>query len=1276
MTTFLLTAQTFSSRVFRNALLVCLALWLAACASGAPTLMRSDLQARRAAGHRSNEGEVLGAWLLEEMFAPGGSAGEAGTARERLLAKGTNRSGLYASLSGALWDEVHGFPKRAAEGYVATLLAAKDSEDPGAPMMAWVASHHLASLRSSVPNLWTSSATRLSPLLEKPGHLGWRAHAELVEWSTAEAFDRAELVGEAYDALVTGRMGCAKAMRLAGPFGRGTAPDRRRAFAAEKAPWPLLWPSENVRGVVPHVLSTERHQCLTKSAEKVDSGVFYAEAFFETSAPRDLLISVQGAVTVWVDELPIVERDLRSWGAWQRFGGSVHVPRGRHRILARVIGDASSMRILNLDGSASGLVTDTNAQKPYGIEGPKRLSDPNPLEPIVQATATGKPLELSATMQALSARAATFDGMAEVAAALMEPLVETKDAAAVALLFAAEFSRGDVAAPEQVRRVTERDLLTKATALDEKLWFAKASLLLDDAEQRGLVEAVEPLRTLAGEHPEVTQITEQLARLYGRLGWRAERMRTARALAERFPDDRSALGLYLSALEDDGSLAEADRIAARIKVLDPDSEIDLDRALARHDWPKAIAELKRLGARRPDRKELAARIADVLMRSGDTRKAVTLLEEAVAKNPGDAALRLRLADLAYARGDTSALRTALAAALQAGSKGTEIRDAVDLLDGASHLEPYRKDGRAIIAEFEAWEKRGKHMNGTAARVLDFATVWVHPDGSSEMLEHEIVRVQSQEAIGKESEQKPPEGLVLRLRVLKPGGAILEPEPVAGKPTLTMPHLEVGDYIEIEHITATPSDGSRGQRYRGPHWFFREPEKGYWRSEFVVISPKDQALDIETLGNVPEPSRTERGPLVERRWRVEESPPAPEEPEAPNPREFLPSVRVGWGVSLNDTLLRYVDFASNETPLDPRLQKLAREIVRGLPANDTEARAKAVYRYVGEAIQDGQESDGRRVLTGRAGSRQAAFLYLVRLLGIDAELALVKSRIAMPPKGPMSEVESFDNLVIRVGHAASSGRDAQWLTLNDKFAPYGYVPAELRGQPAIVLVPGTPRATTPTLGDADGVRIEGKATLREDGSASVEFSQSFVGRMGMGIRAVFERIPENRRRELVETRLLATSLPGARLTELRLENQKDLGAPLIMKLRADVPRFARDLGNGKLALKQPFSVDVAQVASLPERQTPLLLGSSSHVDVRFSVEVPKGLRLIGSLPEGVVRDGDRSVSVRDEKKENSFTMARVVDIPAGRVNPGKEYARFVAFAREADQLLGREIVLGP
>jgi tetratricopeptide (TPR) repeat protein len=1192
------------------------------------------------------------------MFTPGGTAEGAARARKRL---GDAGGGLHAAMARGIHDELHGQPRTAADAFVAAADAASRSTDPDAPLLGWFATHEILALRGSVRGLYDRHKDTVARLVARPGRLGWRAVAELVEWSASEAFDRAEAAGSEQE--VERRFGCTRAIRIAGPFGSGAARDRRESFPAETAPWLPVWPANARRGTEPRVLRTEKHRCLVAASEKTADGVFYAETWLTTPADRDVILAAQGAVALWVDDVPVMARDLRNFGVWQRFGGSARLGAGRHRVLARLMSDSTSLRVLNLDGTAAGLPTDTGGASPYGIARAEILADPNPLTRVLDPKAPP-----SAILAAIASHVAHAESMDDVASWLAEPLVTPADAAPGALDFAARYTEQDPILTDESRRKITKELHTRAAKADPGLWLSRAWLTLEQGEQRGLVDVVEPMRALAAEFEGTPDVLLGLARVYGKLGWRAERLRTLADVSTRFPDHVPALLGYLAALEDDGALSDADAVASRIAKLDPNAEIALDRALARRDWKAAIAELDRIGKRRPERKDIAQRVAAVLLRAGNPQAAADQLSKALAKNPEDAGARFRLADMAFAGGDGTALRRALAETIQQGGKGKELREAVELLEGASFLEPYRIDGKKVIREFEAWEQGGKHMNGTAARVLDYAVTWIHPDGSSEMLEHEILKIQSQEAINKEAEQKPPDGLVLRFRVVKKDGAVLEPEVVAGKPTRTMPHLEVGDYIEIEHITASGSEGGRGRRYQGPHWFFREADKGYWRSEFVAVTPKDRDVEIETRGTVPSPVVSERGMFVERRWRVDESPPAPEEPDSPPPGEFLPSVRVGWGVTLDEALARFVDATSDEIPRDPRLVRRANEIAGG--AKERDERARRAYEYVTTQIEDGPEGDGRKVLTGRSGSRQAAFYHLLRLLDVPVRFALVRNRLAMPPVGKMSEVESWDSVVM----AVDTERGPRRLTVRDKFAPYGYVPADLRGQPAILLVPGTPRTTIGTEGAGDAVVIEGKADVRDDGSATVKLVQTYTGKLGIGLRNVFDKIPERGRDDFVETRLLGRNLPGARLKGVSLSNQKDPTKPFVVEIQAEVSQLLREDG-GRAVLKPIFPMHLAQLATLPERQTPLLIGSATRLEIRFSIAFPERYRLPASLPRGELRDHDRSVTVKDAVEGHAIRLDRVVDIPAGRVQPGADYKAFLGFVQKADGLTESEILVG-
>src|SRR5258708_39835032 len=106
--------------------------------------------------------------------------------------------------------------------------------------------------------------------------------------------------------------------------------------------------------------------------------------------------------------------------------------------------------------------------------------------------------------------------------------------------------------------------------------------------------------------------------------------------------------------------------------------------------------------------------------------------------------------------------------------------------------------------------------------------------------------------------------------------------------------------------------------------------------------------------------------------------------------------------------------------------------------------------------------------------------MLRLLGIESQLAVVKNRLATPPLGKMSEVEQYDALVMRV----PTDKGLRWMLVRDKFAPYGYVPAELRDQPAIVLAADVPREVVRAPGAVDGVAYEGRADMRDDGSAAL------------------------------------------------------------------------------------------------------------------------------------------------------------------------------------------------
>jgi tetratricopeptide (TPR) repeat protein len=1212
------------------------------------------VSALRDAGHSSKDPEQVGRWLLGELVSPGGNAKQASAARRRLESLGGK--GLYASLARGLDASAHGELGKVSAAYLDALVAARDSRDVRAPLFAWLAAHEAAGYHHASPGFWERHQTTVAGLVRNPGRIGWRARLDLAEWWARE--NRAAAVANASQ-LATEQQGCVTPIRLAGVFGRDAPRDTLRSYPPERpGPWPERWEPDADAGIAPHVLPTTTEGCRVTSEEALPGGITYAETFVQVDTRVELVVAVQGAFAVWVDDTEVLRRDMREWGAWLKFGVRVELEPGRHRILAKLGAPSTSIRLFYPSGKPYGHKGSIDGNLPYVTRPPLRVTLDNPLDAWVKAgDVRGEPDDL---VRFFGSRVAHIDDQSDVSSVLLEPLVaEPERATGLSLAAAAVFAEADPVFADSQRRDLARELGERAVARDPRLWQARLAIAAGQRERSGPIEGARAVAALVDQFPEVPAVLSELVRLYRELGWSTEYGRAARELAKRFPDDPVALELAVAVLDEQGDPAKADHLAARIAKLDPDSEIALARALERADYRGALTELERLSKRRPDRKDITERIYDVMVRAGNASETWKKLEAAIAKDPRDDAGRLALADARFASGNRQALVEAVVASVRSGAPTERLATALDLVEGATELAPYRVDTETAIGEYE---RAGVDLAGTAARVLDYSAVWVKNDGSSRMLEHEIVRVQSAEAITAMAEQPLKPGVFLKLRVRKKDGSVLEPELVSGKPTVTMPHLEIGDYIETERIESQAGDGRHGKRWVGPRWFFREENVSYARSEFVVISPRGKELQVETKNEVPAPTVTEADGVVVRRWRVDRSEAAPVEPFGAPITEFLPSVQVGWGVSLAATLRSLADGADDLTPVDPRVRRVAERIVAPLPKTAQRERARKLYRFVTGNIEEGEEDDGRRVIMGKNGNLWRGYLVLCRALDIPIDYAVVQNRLTLPPTGPFSEAMVYTLPLLRL----RPDKGEVWLTLGSKHAPFGYVPSEVRGMPAVVfggdqLV----QARTPAAGALDHASTEGTVSLAADGSATLELVQTFHGKYATGLRGALTELPERQIRDAIESRLLGGPLRGVELASYEIEGVADPDAPIRIKTRSKSRAFAQAVG-GVLIIQPPaFGPRLSQLATLATRQTPLIIVDSSSQSVNLKVSLPRGATLEGAPGPRHFQDGERRVDVLDRAKGSELVLERRVMLPAGRVQPSA-YPSFLEFTRRSDE----------
>lgn len=78
---------------------------------------------------------------------------------------------------------------------------------------------------------------------------------------------------------------------------------------------------------------------------------------------------------------------------------------------------------------------------------------------------------------------------------------------------------------------------------------------------------------------------------------------------------------------------------------------------------------------------------------------------------------------------------------------------------------------------------------------------------------------------------------------------------------------------------------------------------------------------------------------------------------------------------------------------------------------------------------------------------------------------------------------------------------------------------------------------------------------------------------------------------------------------------------------------------------------------------------------MQVVLPQGMKPPADMARGEARDEDAVVTVKDSASDGAIQFDRVIDLPAGRVEPGEQYAKWQKFVRDADALLGRELRVG-
>jgi hypothetical protein len=623
----------------------------------------------------------------------------------------------------------------------------------------------------------------------------------------------------------------------------------------------------------------------------------------------------------------------------------------------------------------------------------------------------------------------------------------------------------------------------------------------------------------------------------------------------------------------------------------------------------------------------------------------------------------------------------------------EVQRAARALGVPLPLDGFRVDGRAIIRAFEAAAVR---YTAPAVMVLDRAVMRIFPGGTVMTLTHQIVRVDSKDAVDKWAEIAIPSGAeILSLRTHKRDGSTREPEEIAGKETISAADVAIGDYIEWEYVDTRSPSLAFAPGFLVDRFFFQSFDAPMARSELLLVSPTGVDLQLDARAGAPKPqTRVAVDGTRITSFQATGVPQLFAERAAVPAIEYVPSVRASAGVDWR-TWARYLGEEFHDTlRSSPEVREQARRIAERGPGG-RRALAAAVVDWVTthvEATDELADPASFALARGR-GSRTPLVLALARELGIPARPVLVRSRLVAEASAslPPQELDDFADVLVEMDVGAAGKPDLVCADVRLRHAAFGYLPPGLDGARMLRLPDGDFGFARKTAAE-DRRTVDMTIRLDEQGGGVAVATEELAGWPALEWAELVERFGADRARlrQDFEQRWLGVQFPGARLRELEIDVPTGRAAALgtahvrysFSSARLAVPTGRTAGGADEMRIAPTFfrSQPGRRFAAEPQRATALMLWYDVPTRITATVELPRAARIDeASLRKDVViaRAGgyrfveDRRLRSGGFDRPNVIVLRRESELPIMRVSPS-EYADVAADLRRVDGAEQEEI----
>ncbi|MCA9561896.1 MAG: hypothetical protein KC561_00335 [Myxococcales bacterium] len=717
---------------------------------------------------------------------------------------------------------------------------------------------------------------------------------------------------------------------------------------------------------------------------------------------------------------------------------------------------------------------------------------------------------------------------------------------------------------------------------------------------------------------------------------------------------------------------DVDQLPEGFRTCQSGVRYQVDQALVNGDAERALELLRRLRSRQPHDAQLFHKFVSVLVAQGHTSEAREQLEEADAWTLTPSERTLLLADMHLAED-----RQAQALNILGGDEPPEdvqsnrqLAAVQAMLSGSALLSDLRIDTYEAISNYNA---RQLPTSSGIIYALDYGAYRFFENGRGVSLTHQILHILSREALGSQGEVSIPGGAIpLRIATIKPDGTILTPEQSLGRETISMPNLEVGDFIEVEYMEYLSVSETVQGMFRLPRFYFQVFDAPLAISMLVLQVPESwPEIQLDSRAGAPVPEINVADGRRSYYFTAEEVVPPVQEYNAPPFSEVLPSVRPSnhatWehiAAAFSDSALRVV------RPTGAIARKVA-ELTEGIDSEREQIRA--IFQYVVEDIEETGgflSTDAVWTLRQDEGERLPLLLALLESAGFPNELLFARSWANDNTPNAAPDADDYPFTLVRVW---LSDGDVIWLEAVDN-AEFDFIPPAIQGNTGIVVLsdrssvgtqvqlPVWPVETNTQVIDLD-LQIDEAGNLVGHATELVPLSNAGY------LREALSMVDDDRVIIQELERGMSSSFQGVSVTGFDISDSDVPEQPLQVSYDFQAQGFARQDQGVLVVDTRIFDRGLLSAyASAPTRQYPIMISEPLHEVMTVHWHFPAGWE-IEQLPEnrsfssfGINVTWQASAGTDGEQ----LVLSRSTDIPVGRI-PASEYQALREYLTEIDNV---------